>query len=836
MLPLVGPTLVLYLLVELLSAGVALDPAGWVLATCGLALTVLPFLLARQEESAGASRLAWVATCAAVGIVAVAQPGLLSPPLELAAALSWPWVGSLVVDLALDTPDRPPGLARARALRGLSHAVAAGTALVSVLAVLPELEISGTVILVPASVAGLAPVIVVVQLVTGLAVRLARRRLGSAPEALASNGGALLGIAFAAASGALALGAIGVGAYPPGAAVARGLVCAGTVALVAGHLAMLDARRPIHAARASRRVVAGALTAAALGSALAGVAERLPSDHVALGVTAAAFLVTAALVYRLALGLVDTLFAPDGGRLLRALAEAERASVGARTLEELASSVLAPLRRAARAGDARPVLQTLAPARQASVDAAGMPRVEAREMSPAILERLAARPGEIVVAAPLRAMVVRRPDLRGLVEALELLEALCVVPIASGGELEGALVVARGRRRAPVTLEEIAALERIATRLSGPLAMHQAEARAQERAGRAMLAGERLEERIEVLEDELHRLRADTRTLKAGRASDRLAAPAIAYSPAMRALVGRIGEVAGVDAPVQIVAEGGSAVDQIGHLVHAASPMREGPFVIADCASIRPERSAAALFGDEGESGSHPGWLRLASGGTLLLVDVPALSLEAQAALGEAIATRSARAEGGASSYPVDVRLVAHSRVEVTGLARVGAFDPELARRLEPLRLDVPPLRERREDLPSLVLLALDRACRALGREVLGIDDAAVARLLAYGWPGNLRELQSVIDRAVVSARAPRVTELDLPVLPEPAKAESAEALDPLDGTWNEIELRALRAALDRAAGNKSEAARLLGLKRTTFLDKMRRAGLETSETHPPAK
>src|SRR5690606_12592265 len=142
-------------------------------------------------------------------------------------------------------------------------------------------------------------------------------------------------------------------------------------------------------------------------------------------------------------------------------------------------------------------------------------------------------------------------------------------------------------------------------------------------------------------------------------------------------------------------------------------------------------------------------------------VDVPALSLETQAALGEAIATRSARAEGGASAYPVDVRLVAHSRVDIAGLARVGAFDPELARRLEPLRLDVPPLRERREDLPSLVLLALDRACRALGREVLGIDDAAMARLLAYEWPGNLRELQSVIDRAVVVAQAPRVTEPD---------------------------------------------------------------------------
>nr|MDQ3034808.1 sigma 54-interacting transcriptional regulator [Myxococcota bacterium] len=264
--------------------------------------------------------------------------------------------------------------------------------------------------------------------------------------------------------------------------------------------------------------------------------------------------------------------------------------------------------------------------------------------------------------------------------------------------------------------------------------------------------------------------------------------------------------------------------------------MREGPFVIADCSAVRPERTLAALVGDEGEGGSHPGWLRLASGGTLLLVDAPALSLEAQAALAEAVASRSARAEGGSSAYPVEVRLLAHARLEVAGLARVGAFDDELARRLEPLRLDVPPLRERREDLPSLVLLALDRACRTLGREVMGIDEAAIARLVTHAWTGNLRELQSVIDRAVIAAEPPRVREQDLPMLPAPPEREApSEAGDPLDGTWTEIEQRILRAALERASGNKSEAARLLGLKRTTFLDKLRRAGFDVRESLPPS-
>jgi DNA-binding NtrC family response regulator len=448
-----------------------------------------------------------------------------------------------------------------------------------------------------------------------------------------------------------------------------------------------------------------------------------------------------------------------------------------------------------------------------------------------VLERIVARPGEIIVRAPLAAVVVRRPELRGLVDVLEASDALAVVPIAIAGEIEGALFVPRGRRRAPVTLEELAALERLGARLSSLLALGAAEVRAERRAQAAQQAAEKLEERVEALTDELTRLRVDARILKAGRAADRLAAPAIAYSPAMRALLARISEVAPLDAPVQLVSEGGNPVDAIGHLIHAASGAREGPYVIADCTAVRPERAAAALFGDESEGQQHPGWLRLAHGGTLLLVDVPALAPDTQRALAEAIATRTARPEGGASAYDVQVRLVATSRMDALALARVGALDEELSRRLAPLTLELPPLRERREDLPSLVLLALDRSARVLGKPVPGIDDGAMARLVGYAWPGNVRELWSVIDRAVAQAAGPRVTLEDLPPLQDPTAAAASEtAGDPFAGTWADIERRALEAALARSAGNKSEAARTLGLARTTFLDKLRRAGLETAD------
>lgn len=831
-LPQLGPVLVLYLAIELFSSGSRLDPAALVLAAFGLTAALLPLVIGRFEEREGTRRLAAISTLAAIGLLAIAQPGVLSLPLELAAAIAWPPIGSLAIDLALDTPDRPPGLARAGGLRTIAHLLAIASAATGAIVVLPAFELGGDAIVAPTSLSAIPPLLLLAQLLVALAARIARRRLGSTPEALASNGWALLGIAGAAAALLAAAIMVGAGVLDRGAPAIRGLCAAGAASVLLGHLAMIDARRPIHAARGSRRVIAASLACAVLGTAIGWVHDRLPEDPIALGVTAVALLASGALLDRISRAIVDAIFAPDGGRLLRAIEEAERGMVGARTLEEVAAGVLAPLRRAARSHESRPLLQTIQPARQAIVDVAGMPRIEARDLSPAILARLSERPGEVVVLAPLRAVMVRRPDLRSLIEALEQLEALCVVPIAVSGELEGALVVAAGRRRAPMTLEEIAALERLAARLAGPLAMHQVEARAQERAGKAILAAERLEERVDALEDELARLRAEAKVWKAGRAADRVGAPAIAYSSSMRALLARVSEVAPAAAPVQVIAEGGNAIDQIGYLVHAASAAREGPLVIADCAAIRPERSIAALFGDEGESGPHPGWLRLASGGTLLLIDAPALSLEAQAALAEAIASRQARAEAGASSYPVEARVIAHTRMDLATLARVSAFDVELSRRLEPLRLELPSLRDRREDLPSLVLYALDRGCRALGREVLGIDERALARLLAYDWPGNLRELESVIERAVLAAKPPRILEADLPAL---SGSGDAPMLDPLDGTWTEIEHRILRAALEKANGNKSEAARLLGLKRTTFLDKLRRAGFEVRDSLPPS-
>jgi hypothetical protein len=297
---------------------------------------------------------------------------------------------------------------------------------------------------------------------------------------------------------------------------ARAILALGAAALVAGHVAMLSARRRAHAGRNTRRVLAtvtAVLAVAAIGGQLA---HRVPRDAIGVGATLALAIVLAAIFYRVASELLHRLLAPFGGRLLSALDEARAGSVGVSSLEELGAAVLPPLRRGSATLEADPLLFILHPPRQVRADAAGVAHVTEREPSPAILEHLSAKPGEVVVSAPLVEQVVRRPDLRALVEALAREDALAIVPLSMNLELEGYLIVPRGRRRAALTLEEIARLEALARTLSAQVAMLSAQERARLRTGEAIAARERLEEALEAASEEIAKLRADARVLRAG--------------------------------------------------------------------------------------------------------------------------------------------------------------------------------------------------------------------------------------------------------------------------------------------------------------------------------
>ncbi len=850
LLPFVGPLIVGYLVVELLATSRALDGVSVALLVVAALGALSPRWFLRASElkpvkralavdasasvaGEGRRRLSWLGLSIAAVAVARASTGARdevgSVLLEATGGVASPWIGALVVDLAFVTPDR---LGRARAIRSFDlHSVV--RTLVFVAATLVSgmelvrsaaaIELDGFgLLLVPHTAGWITVAFIVLASVGAIAARLARRSGASEPEAIASNAFALAGLAATLLVGLVAIAVMATGTQE-GAPETRALVAAALGATLVGHLAMTDEARPVRAARTLRALVAAAASLG-LAAVLAVFFRRgvlVSAGWTDWAIRGALVALVAGAAFAFLRAVADRAFAPDGGRLLEAIASARERVRTARSLEQIAEAVLPPLRRAALGDGEPPRLLCFDPAREARVDAAGVGHVEARPLSPAILERLTLRPGEIVVARPVVDSAVRRPDLRALVTALVDLDALAIVPLGSEAgpdALEGALVVARGERRAAVTLEEIAELEVLGRELGVRMAAWAAAFRAQDRAGRAAIENTRLEERVAALEDEL----ADR-----GGSSDASAPSTLfAYAPRSRAALRAIEDASPRDTPLLLVVERGTPAEPWVARAHDRGPRANQPLVWIDCAELLEEGAEARVIAA----------LREAGRGTLALLDVLALPLAVQSKLADAIATRTVQV--GAEAHPVWSRVIATSSrtlVEAPGATAREAVtaDPELARRLSAQTITVPPLSERLEDVRSLTLRAIERACRRRGRELLGIEDDALRWLEAHGLDDGERGLVRAIDRAVEDAVPPRIRVVEV----ERALAAPGTQVgeDPLDATLAEVEERALLRALHRAKGNKSEAARLLGLKRTTFLDKIRRLGLDDGTERPSA-
>jgi transcriptional regulator with AAA-type ATPase domain len=450
---------------------------------------------------------------------------------------------------------------------------------------------------------------------------------------------------------------------------------------------------------------------------------------------------------------------PDGGRLLDACGEIERALPAVRDEMDLAAAVLDPLRAAARSLRAPAAIWLLPRGESLQIDVSGGARRGALSLEQArpVLAWMRARPGAVFTDT-LRPYLVRRAELRPLVDALDALGAIGAAPLREGDELVGALILPRGSRVDVPTYEEQLRVEALAHAVEGVVALLAALDRARARADEAVVATGAAQRDATQATREHARLLALHEGARRVRALGLLEERWIAYASSARSLRDKALALS-PRGPVALLAEPGAGAAAVARLLHDAHAAAGAPFVAVDTGAIRVDDALSSLVGDARVTPERAGWLEHAASGTLLLEDLPAMGHDALVALLDALRAGGARRLGAEHSYPVDVRVVVTLRRAPDQHDLPRGLIEMLAGRC----LRVPPLRERGEDLESLTLFALERACRAQGRAPLGVSAEAAVALRAYAWPGNLDELARVIDVAVRSARGARVEVDDLP-------------------------------------------------------------------------
>jgi DNA-binding NtrC family response regulator len=297
----------------------------------------------------------------------------------------------------------------------------------------------------------------------------------------------------------------------------------------------------------------------------------------------------------------------------------------------------------------------------------------------------------------------------------------------------------------------------------------------------------------------------------------------IGSHPAMVELYKLVSRVAGTKSSVLIIGESGSGKELIARTIHDASPRSDRPFVAVNCTSLSETLLESELFGHvkgafTGAIERRPGLFLEANRGTVFLDEVGDMSLSMQAKLLRVLQEEEVKPVGGNETIPVDVRVVAATHQDLDALVRAGRFRVDLYYRLHVVALHVPPLRERREDIPILAEHFLREYAARSNRVLRGFSPRAVDALLAHPWPGNVRELENVVERAVALAPGSTVEESDLPEkLIGHSRAAPAEPQGASRATLDEVARNYVLQVLDQVRGNKSEAARVLGIPRRTL-------------------
>ena len=298
----------------------------------------------------------------------------------------------------------------------------------------------------------------------------------------------------------------------------------------------------------------------------------------------------------------------------------------------------------------------------------------------------------------------------------------------------------------------------------------------------------------------------------------------VGRSPAMSKVLEMATDVAETNATVLLLGASGTGKELMARAIHYNSPRKRGPFVALNCAAAPEHLLESELFGHEkgaftGADRAKPGKFELAQRGTFFLDEIGDMNVGLQAKLLRVLQEREFERVGGTKPIKADARIICATNKELEKAVSAGQFREDLYYRINAFPIRLPPLRERREDILPLAEHFLQRLCQETGKKVPGISKEAQEFLLEHSWQGNVRELQNAIERAVILSHGELIQSQHLGLTPEPTTETGASpAKLPADGvSLEELERDLIAQALERTKGNKSEAARLLGLSRSAL-------------------
>ena len=392
------------------------------------------------------------------------------------------------------------------------------------------------------------------------------------------------------------------------------------------------------------------------------------------------------------------------------------------------------------------------------------------------------------------------------------------VPVQANGEVMGLIAVGRKLSGAAFDESDITLLSVVAAQLA--IALKNSE-----------YVREISRQRGEI--QDLHkRVAAENVVLRAEVRSVSQFNDIIGSSTALQRVLAMVERVAPTDASILITGETGTGKELIARAIHELSPRRAGPLITVNCPAIPTGLAESELFGHERGAftsavEARPGKFELAHGGTIFLDEIADLSLELQVKLLRVLQEHESQRIGGRKVYKLDLRVVAATNRDLHAEIRAQRFREDLYFRLAAVPVEVPPLRERAEDIPMLASFFLDRAATTYQKAIRGLTPEALAALCRYSWPGNIRELQHVIERAALLCNGDVIQPEHLSDLADlAAQAPQPEALR---AALRNEKLRRVEQALAQSGGNQAAAARLLGLSRSNFSRLLKNLGLRSA-------